>query len=267
MVCMYGFSSKIFYGNMLVICGKFIAFVFFMSFWTVCNSDVHDIDAYLNVVNEGESAEKIQLYKYFYNYSGVADIRVFDAIEKNIRNSNLETLKVQSEYEVLHWGFKALASSGNDKYLEVLREYENSGKFRKTRRHAKKSRVRLSEFSRWNSVIAGKEYETKSRSKEEARWMRLLASGDFKMAKFAVVKAGKSSSYNDRQFVDAVAKRLMSIYMKETRDRDSLDFQVHACKYLGMDVEPAEHLPLLLVVAKKSPNENIKVWADKSLLM
>ncbi len=227
----------------------------------------HNVSQYIETIKNGSGLEKVKVYKTLYNYSGVTDEALFDLIAAQVKKSSWRQPETKPEQEEYHWGIKSLASSGNTKYHQLISNIARATNSRKTKRHAVNTLKRLSKFALFNPVINQTEYNSPERTQREAIRMRFIHNGNHELARFAVTDAARKLSFNDREFIEAVKKKLTEMYTQPYSNGDAIQFQSWACKYLLLAPDSYKHRSLVRKVSVASPNKAVKKWAKKSLKM
>lgn len=243
-----------------------ILFVFGFFLVFSCNSFAFNgVDEALKILSTGSAERKTTLYKELYDYSGETDDKIFSVIAGYVEKNIKRLQKDRKEQEEYNWAVKALASSGNLKYQDLLAEVLEHTPNRKTKKHTRTALKNIVMFKEWNPVVNSEKFRTGERTNEQAKLLSLLYDGDFKMGTYAIRQAFNATDYSDKDFVGFAKQRLLNEYKEKTKDGYALDFQSWICRYLMNDLESAKHRDVVEEVLRLSPNKKVKKWARKSL--
>ncbi len=222
------------------------------------------VDAYIENVKEGSTLLRIQTYKKIHDYSGVTDTRLFDEIESRILNSYKNEKPSRDELQELAWAAKALAASGNSKYRETLEKVAADAPKRGTKKHARQALKSLSDYARWNPVIASEKFEQTGRKPSVALWMRFIDSGHDDLALTGINKANEFRVY-EPALTELVEAELRDRLLVKTKDKLDLELQGQMIRYLADHPEFGKYTSLFNLIAEQSPNKKVRKWALKSL--
>lgn len=108
-------------------------------------------------------------------YAGQSDTRIFDRVEKQLLD-NYTQLEDSYDIDWASWLVKALAFSGNDKYLPTIRHLAAEAPDRKLRRYAGLSVDLLPQYAAWNPVILNPDHYNEDLSLSLNRYANMLRS-------------------------------------------------------------------------------------------
>ena len=194
-------------------------------------------------------------------FSGITDTRLFDIVEQRF----IEESKAKSAAAIDHlaWLSKALAYSGQSKYLDTLKTALKSTNNVKLKKYLEESIERSPLFSVWNVDISRDTANLRGEDLYRKRVLNMLRSSD----SFLVMFGAKRVWFHhptDSEFVRVASERLMETYNRPNptvRDVDAIGW---LCNVLGKASNP-EYKPLLEKIIKESKNSRIVHYAKMNL--
>lgn len=158
---------------------------------------------------------------------------------------------------------------------EYLSRHPERGAFKavliEMREHAKSEDVRLVAGEKLESfgymaelekVKNSRGYLNQSFTKEQAYILRLIDHSSDQLAILALEKAVKGSLYFT-EFEEKVVARLRSPYLANESRAENLEFQILACRYLGLHPESGKYSHLLNQISNITDNKELRKMAAK----
>lgn len=226
------------------------------------NSPANDSEKFLPMLNSASQVERINAAKII-TRSGVTDQKVFDVIqEKLIAGSRQDTIN-SDHIDEMSWFCKALASSGNYDYAEILEEIASTTSSSKLRKYAKQSIGLIAEYHADRELINSSESVVEGLSPEEARAMNMLKSGKLKLQKTAA-KLLTRREITAPSLYAVVNEELKEGYKRQNADKEFIDTMSWYCKALGASGNK-EYQATLQEVVESAQSEKLKKYARKGL--
>ncbi len=113
----------------------------------------NEINTLIAIFEEGSRDEQVIAIRHHLRWSGISDPRLYDRFEMRLLNYCVSTLDTNTA-EYASWVAKALAFSGNEKYLSTLNRAAEDCNHPKLRRYVDMSLGLLPKHKIWNPVIS-----------------------------------------------------------------------------------------------------------------
>lgn len=191
-------------------------------------------------------------------WMGISDERVFDIVEKNLKDGAAAAVNVRGDRDIMNWYLRALGWSGNPKYLPTLQSFSDD---RGYARWARDAAGELPKFQKWNPIISNRATFDAKLSDETNRMMNMLKSGDVELQGHAARHLHNRSM--DPAVQEALAEAVRTGYPKGGND-DQVDAIAWMVQTLG-STRNAKYTPLLEEVLAKSGERKIKNSAVRGL--
>ena len=211
-----------------------------------------------------QAAKQIKVLVQELKWSGIADEKLFDPMEKDLLSIYLSATG-GAEVEYSSWLVQALAFSGQDKYKQTINKVQFKAGSEKTMRHAQTSFDALPKYSRWNPVISTDLDKVDYAEVPRKRVVNMLNATDPEL-----VRAGAShilSQYkHDKEMLENVKQVLLAIYKDASKDNEYAEAAAWLCKVLGSSGDRG-YLPVLEEVKNNTNHKTVLRWAEKSIKM
>ncbi len=221
-------------------------------------------DAYLENLKNGSLSLQIKTCEKIHDFSGIRNPAIFDQLKLNLLELAAKEKPNREEQKALIACMPALASSGINTYESVFKQIAETTKKRKLRKNAELALVELDKFQRWNPVIYSNDYEQAGRSKNNALWMRMVASSEWDIAQYAIEQAKTFNEYN-LDFIILVEEQLQAAVPASEIEEARLEFLSLSLEYLMAHPEFGKYTSLVNDIAENSKNKKFKKAARKAL--
>ena len=211
------------------------------------------------VVFFGGDAGEIKSMAAELEWKGLSDPALFDIIEKRLVES---AAKNDSQLNnLVAWQSRALAFSGNEKYLNTLQQIVDTTTIEKIATVVSESIVLLHQYKRWNPVITSGLDAVSEDKIDETRIRNALASGQPGLAALAAPIFYRQ--YRDNaELLDLAQQALLKDYQLEGDVSLKITDYAYFCRALGESGSP-QYLDTLKAVATNAVNEKVRAYAGR----
>ena len=190
--------------------------------------------------------------------SGLNSPEIYDVIEQNIK-TNLPLAKDKHKLNDMAYLVRALAYSGNDKYVSFINSLMDRNQPRKIRGHAQKAKVELYKYKMWNKVLnAGKD----SRPSQDQRLINAFKSNDVSLMEISARKMIELNLDND-SVLDVIGEELKSARLL-VHDRQAISAYAYMAKAIATTSKP-KYKPLLEELKTTIPHKKVRKYISKYL--
>jgi hypothetical protein len=193
-------------------------------------------------------------------FSGISDTQLFDIVEQRfLAESNATT---QAGIDHAAWLSKALAYSGQSKYLATLNQVLKTTKDVKLKKYVAESIERSAQFAVWNADINRDTANLQGEELYRKRTFNMLRSADSHLVMLGAKRVWFHHP-TDSEYIRVASERLLESYNKPNPSVRDIDAIGWLCNVLGKSAMP-EYRPLLDKVNSESKNRRIKEYARKN---
>ena len=164
-----------------LLCGALMASLAAGQAWAYDSKD-EMIDDKLRILETASNADQITMLERL-QWSGLSDERLYGEIASIAPERYQAKEMNKSEVNLLSHRARALGYSGDERYVSILQDIQNTGGHRSLRGHAKKAIEDMERFRRQNELVAASEL---AEDVAGARWPRrdgLVAEGTLNVPK------------------------------------------------------------------------------------
>ncbi len=255
-------SSKLVFGKN---CGRILSMVIFLyvcflqpSYAVTENAD----KLYLSSISEGSVTAKIVTAKKI-TQSFVIDNVIFIEIERQLLDGFNDN-SGEKHIDLMAWFCKALASSGNEKYLETVQKVANHADDPKLQRYAQQSIGTFPFHKKRNRIMSqANEYVDQGFDVESAQFAVMLRADAFVIKRDAAKKIVRATFVDPRLF-DIVEQELVKGLSGETNnDKTYVDAMAWMCKALAASGDQ-KYSKTLRLIADEGSNPKLQRYAEQA---
>lgn len=191
-------------------------------------------------------------------WSGITDTRLYDMIEAELKKNYMRDHKVN--LEINSWLVKALAASGNRKYLKIMDEISASEAHKKVKKHTANAVKMLGEYARWLPIMNKGVSGLPVSKRDEARIKNMLGSRDSELIRIGA-KRVYHSNIDNKTLLSLVEKNLLENYNKSD-DKTHVDAMAWLIKTLAQSGN-LKYKASLAKIVQESNNNKIRKYAKK----
>lgn len=253
---------------------KFKVIIFALTFFLSQLSyatQIMDADYFINIMKIGTPGEiRTELQKL--GWFGVSDTKLYDFIEKkllednayavgNIKNSWGAVANSVKNVAVL---IRALGFSGNDKYLGLLNELNESSNVTPIiRKNIQKAIKDLPNYKHYNKTISSSDYINDKLTHEENNFVKMLRSDEIFLIDVAARRMFYVRHYHP-DLVEELAQAIKRNYKKDPDDRIFTSTMRWAVKALGYSRD-MKYLSLLEEVEENASRSAVSGQATSAI--
>ncbi len=190
--------------------------------------------------------------------SGLSSPEIYDVIEQNIK-TNLPLTTDKRKLDSLAYLVRALAYSGNDKYLSFINSLMDSSQPKKIRRHAQKAKVELYRYKTWNKILNG---EKAVNPDQNQRLINAFRSYDVGLMQVAARKMIELRLEDDT-VLDVIAEELKLARLL-IHDRAAISAYAYMAKAIATTSKP-KYKPSLEELKATIPHKKVRKYISKYL--
>ncbi len=194
--------------------------------------------------------------------SGLTDSALFEAIRARLADDYRVDPSNDKAVDEVSWMCKALASSGNPEYKELLGKVAADAPSEKVRNYAQQSRGLVDEYAERNAQLAKRSAETEGLTPEVARLVNMLRAPDFRLKKDAA-KMITRGNYREPRLYAVVSDELVTGTRAGGVDKDKADMLAWLCKALAASGD-AQYRATLEEIYRDAPHDTLRKYARQS---
>ncbi len=225
---------------------------------------------FINIVqNETPGATRIELQKL--GWFGISDTKLYDVIEQKLLEENSYAIgnirnpwgAAANSVKSVSWLVRALAYSGNNKYLKTLNMIvESQSTSPLMKKNAKKAIKQLPNYQRYNKFISNDSYNNDALTQEENNFIKMLRSDDTFLVDVVARRVFYRRHYNP-VLMEELAATIKRNYKKDPDDRIFTSTMRWAVKALGYSRDE-KYLPLLDEVEQSASRRAVRGEASRA---
>ncbi|WP_321492015.1 hypothetical protein [uncultured Desulfobacter sp.] len=219
-------------------------------------------ERYMEMLDSPNIKTRTDAAKYISRF-GMKDPVLFDAVKAKLLATYPHPTSNFTEKNEIGWYCKALASSGDMAYADVLKEVVEKTSSDVVRKHCHQSLDQISVYARRNKIIQDGIGKDDTLSLEEEKMIALIRSQSPKMMRDAA-KTIFRNPFPGQAVTDAMSEELLNACAHTTRDRMMVDAMAWMCKALGASGH-TKYKATLTRVIEMTNNFKIKDNAQKGL--
>jgi hypothetical protein len=217
----------------------------------------NEISTYTATFNNGSYAE-IKAVLGEFKWKGITDEGLYDALLKQFHHykDDVSKLGVKNTAYISY----GLASSGNDKYKEIIQNELDATRSKHLRKYYKKAIGQFALFARINPIISqGLE---QAEDVEAQRVKNMLTASE---ADIVVIGAKRvyHSFHANSEMLAITERRLLELY-PQARERDDIQASAYLAKALAKS-GVVEYRELLRTILKDAPSKKLRSYVKKYL--
>jgi hypothetical protein len=194
----------------------------------VHQSNAADEENYLQILQSSSFKERVDALKII-ERSAVEDDQLFGYIEQNLIAKYRKDINDANHIDEMAWHCRALASSGDTKYLATLKEVSSTAENKKLERHCSRSIAQFDTYLKIKSTLNKPLID--GYSAEMSKSIHMLQSGEYRMMRDAARHIVKSDEADEKVY-DIVRDVLLSETPKVDAAKISTIPQVDILNYL-----------------------------------
>jgi hypothetical protein len=196
-------------------------------------------------------------------WSGFSDVSLFDIIEKNLLTElNSESKQSKFDLEYLSWLAKALAFSGQPKYISTLTQVIDGDFHKKLRKYATQSLGSLPHYTQWNKLIISEEKWNDQVSNDVNRFISMIQSKNIRLITLASKRVYGTHEKNDL-LLDAFETELLTNY-ENAHDRHEIKAWAFTMKAIA-GFRQEKHKKTLQLISESAKSKKLRRYAKKYL--
>lgn len=179
--------------------------------------------------------------------SGRMDEEIYVKAAQLLKSGYMRAGTNKEKIDELAWLCKVLASSGDQKYAELLTEVATQSNNNKLEFYANQSIELISEYAERNSIMSNGECSSQDLTPQENKFVNMIRSDNVALVKDAAKLIYRSPSTNSKVY-EVVAEELTKRAPNVAGDREGVDALAWMCKALGSSGD-TKHLQTLKTIA------------------
>ncbi len=216
--------------NTICACGAVMAILFSCTV-ALCTENTNN---YINKLQSMEYKVRLDTLKVI-ERSAVNSPELFTYINKRLLDGYLFNSRSNNHIDEMAWFCKALASSGDNQYLDSLQTVVDNGENKKLQRHCQRSIDQFDYYVEMRKILNQPQIE--GYSAEMSKHIHMLKSYNYRLMRYAVNYFSKSDETSEEVY-DMVRDRLLGEMRTwyswgEIKDHHKLDTLAYFCKCLG----------------------------------
>lgn len=221
-----------------------------------------ELEDYKNSFNQSNKILQIDTAKKL-EWSGFSDTTLFDLIEqKLIMGHESPEKKSKLDLDYLSWMSKALAFSGQPKYIPTLTQVTDETTHKKLRKYARQSLKILPQYNEWNKVILSEAKWNNELSNNINRFTSMIRSNEPQLIILASKRIHYTHEYNE-DLLDTVEQELLKRY-QETETREKIQAWSWAMKAIS-GARQEKHKKTIQTISESAKNKKLRKYAKKYL--
>ncbi|MDH5736980.1 MAG: hypothetical protein OEZ23_01655 [Gammaproteobacteria bacterium] len=212
---------------------------------------------FINYFSNSERGDIRSIVEDMY-WSGITDARLYNMIEKEVKASYQDDSKAAQE--INSWLVKALAISGNKKYLATLQDIETNANSKKLRKHTTNAIEMLNEYSVWVPIMNKGVSDLSESKRDRKRVQNMLESNNSEMIRIGAKRVYHDYT-SDAALLASVEKSLLLNHSKSD-DSVHVDAMAWLIKALAESLNN-KYKSSLEKVAAETTNKKIRKYAEK----
>lgn len=212
---------------------------------------------YIDYFKKASRANIKQIVDDLY-WSGITDTRLYDMIQAELKAKYMNDSKVS--LEVNSWLVKALAISGNKKYLKTMEQISESDAHKKLKKHTAKAIEMLHDYARWLPVMNKGISSVPVKQRDQARVKNMLKSSDGEMIRIGAKRVYHNYTSNTA-LLKQVERSLLANHSKSD-ERVHVDAMAWLIKTLAESMD-SKYKSSLEKVAGEADNKKVRKYAEK----
>jgi hypothetical protein len=200
-------------------------------------------------------------------FSGITDEPLFDRIQAMVIEDYKETARIGHLVPEIPSCIRALASSGNPKYRELIldapnRKPNHGMSWRWVQRHMQRSIEMYERFPEWNKVLVSTATRKPGEPWTLTQTRNMMQIPDALVQREALGRIRQLAKVNP-EFYDLAENQLLLDYVQPV-DHERLGLDLEFCKTL-VEAHNAKYLPTLQRLAKDAVVEKLRIFAGRLL--
>ncbi len=207
-----------------------------------------------NPTSQQEAIKKLAI-------SGFSTPELYDVIVQNIK-TNLPQTKDKHALNNMAYLVRALAYSGNEKYLPFINSLMSKEQPKKIRAHAKKSKIELYQYKKWNQIFNATSENNATVLDQNQRLINAFKGDDIGLMELSA-KRMIELRLEDKAVLDAIGQELKSARLL-VHDRQAISAYAYMAKAIASSSKP-EYKPLLEDLKMTIPHKKVRKYISKYL--
>jgi len=199
------------------------------------------------------------IYREIYD-SWLNDPKLFDLVKQQVFEYAKNYDDIKTSKNEVHWAFKALASSGLQRYRTAFETIQKMNGSPKRSKQALKYLNLLNQRTLIGREVHSDKYVNSQWQWEEQHAANMIASSDAKTRVFGAEQIVRNSFY-DKPMLDHLSKVLLNSVKSAKYDRYSRKFQINLSKALAR-CKDLSYRPVLQKVMVQAIDKKVKAYAE-----
>ena len=222
-----------------------------------------EIAVYINQLHSPNITVRITAAKLI-SRSAITNPDLYAEVENNLQKALRIDSSDNKHIDEVAWLCKALASSGDPKYKETLREVFSSTSNSKIINYATQSYQLFDEYKRRNEVINDPTLYDDTLSPEENRIANMIRSDMIKLKREGA-KIISRKAYVNSKIYDIVNDELLKNYANNPGDNYHVDAMAWLCKTLASSRDN-KYISTFREILRSTSNRKLKKFAKKGFV-
>ena len=222
-----------------------------------------ELDYFIDYFSKDEFVLATEIFGEL-EFSGITDTRLYNIVEKQFLK--FSAVKSYENSDITAWLSKALAYSGQEKYLATLKQVLKESPNRTLsnfKRHLNTSIERLPQHAIWNQEIVKNTDGLKGDELYRQRTYNMINASDSHLSMLGARRVWFHFP-TDPLYVKAVSEKLAADYNRDNLSRRDIDAIGWFCNVLGKS-EDKSYTEQLNTIVELSDNRRIRNYAKKNI--
>ncbi|WP_028115235.1 hypothetical protein [Ferrimonas senticii] len=195
-------------------------------------------------------------------WAGLSDPALFDLVAKRLEEV---APFADSKQNIDHaaWLIKALGFSGNEKYREVLVQYQGNNFHKKLRKYANQANTQLSLHAQWNPIINDRKLFDDQQSLHHNRLANMLRSDQLELKRIAAKRIHYDHFYTP-YLLNLLEQQLKQEVATMGGSKLAIDTYAWMTKALAGSSQ-YKYRPTVQAIADQAPERKLRKYANRYL--
>ncbi len=220
-----------------------------------------EVEALKNGLSSGSSAQRVKTAKII-TQSGIEDQALYEQIAALLKAGYADGTG-SDHVDEMSWLCKALAASGDPKYIPLLKEIADKAPSFKLQHYAEQSIGLIEEYASRVRILNSTETWDDDLSDEENRLVNMLNSDKIQLKRDAAKTVVRSVGVHEKIY-EAVAAELQKMLADGRSSSEDIDTMAWLCKALASSGN-SKFVQTLKQVHDGTTNVKLKTYASKAL--
>lgn len=218
-------------------------------------------------IDSPEYTDHIAAARHLWDFSGLTDPAIYERIERFLVASEKGRGIERHLKNELAWFAKALASSGDPRYLPTLEAIAKlQGVDSGVKNHAEKAAEILPRFTRWNAIINSDANAAPGQPEDVTRALNMVKSGEAELLRggLRIMKRHRKEMPQLYEVIEKELRRIDWVRAEAERDLPVLDTTAWLCRGLGQSGDE-KYAAMLLEMHRAAKTRKVSYGCKKGL--